>query len=92
MNISDLKKLVEKSALDSLKEAFQQILTGILEPDAEWDYLFQKVYLHACLKGQVAIANWMEQQVFPTLPPIQQMAIRQVFAYGHVLLRKYAKK
>ncbi len=92
MDLSDLKKLVEKSALESLKEAFQQILAGTLETDAEWDYLFQKVYLHACLKGKTDIVIWMEEQVFPTLPPIQQMAIRQVFSYGHTLLRKHVKK
>lgn len=92
MNLYDMKKMVEKSALESLKEAFQQIMAGTLDTDAEWDYLFQKVYLHACLKGQMGIATWMEEQVFPTLPPIQQMAIRQVFAYGHTLLNKYVKK
>ncbi len=89
MDLTELKKLVERSAKESLQEVLQEIMLGNVETDMGWDYLFQKVYLHACLKGKRDIANWMESEVFPTLPPIQQMAIRQAFAYGHVLLRKY---
>lgn len=92
MSLSDLKKLVEKSAIASLQDAFQQILSGSLEADVEWDYLFQKVYLHACLKGEKRIASWMEDEVFPKLPVIQQVAIRQVFSYGRHLLCKFDKK
>lgn len=88
MNLSDLKVLVERSALLSLQECFRQFQTGELEAEEGWDYIFQKVYLHACLKGKREIVTWMETEVFSQLPAIQQVAIRQVFAYGHVLLKK----
>lgn len=88
MHLSDLKVLVERSALPSLRECFRQFLTGELETEEGWDFIFQKVYLHACLKGKRDVANWMETEVFGALPVIQQVAIRQVFAYGHVLLKK----
>ncbi len=88
MNLSDLKLLVERSAIASLRECFRQFLTGEMEAEEGWDYIFQKVYLHACLKGKKEIANWMETEVFSQLPVIQQVAIRQVFAYGHILLKK----
>lgn len=52
--------------------------------DIPW--LFQKVYLHACLKGRREIAEWLEKSVFPTLDPISQIAIRQSFSYGRHLL------
>ncbi len=52
------------------------------------DWAFQKLYLHACLKGRKEIAEWLEQSVFPTMDPIVQIALRQGFAYGRYLLRK----
>lgn len=92
MNLLELKQLVEKSGKDALQEVFQEILEGCLELDVECDYLFQKIYLHACLKDKHEIALWLEKDVFPTLPAIQQTSIRQVFAYGHYLLSKHSKK
>jgi hypothetical protein len=59
------------------------------EPD--WPFIFQKVYLHACLKGQTAIANWLRTAMYPLMDPIQQIALRQIFSYGNYLLSK-AKK
>ncbi len=76
------KRLVERGDLPALKAAFQEIA----EADVDWPTLFQKVYLHACLKGEQAIAEWLEKTVFPTLDPIQQIALRQGFAYGRHLL------
>lgn len=78
------KRLVEKGDLTVLQEGFR-----ILQEceNVDWPYLFQKVYLHACLKGQRGIAEWLQNTVFPTLDPIQQIALRQCFAYGRYLLQ-----
>ncbi len=74
------KRLIERGDLT----AFQEYLA-----DMEMvDWAFQKLYLHACLKGRKEIAEWLEKVVFPTMDPIQQMALRQGFAYGKHLLRK----
>ncbi len=88
MELKDLKQMVERENLVGLQEYFQLVLVGELDSDAEWDYLFQKVYLHSCLKKKVEIAEWLEKEVFPQLPPIQAMAIRQVFPYGKYLLKR----
>jgi hypothetical protein len=76
------KRLVERGDLAALEAAFQEIE----DANVDWPTLFQKVYLHACLKGQKEIAQWLEKTVFPTLDPIQQIALRQGFAYGRYLL------
>jgi hypothetical protein len=55
--------------------------------DLPLDYLFQKVYIHACLKKQVAIVDWL-MEMYETLDPIQKIAIRQVFSYGRHLLKR----
>jgi hypothetical protein len=81
MDMLDIgKRLIERGDLT----AFQEYLA-----DMEMvDWAFQKLYLHACLKGRKEIAEWLEKVVFPTMDPIQQMALRQGFAYGKHLLRK----
>lgn len=77
------KRLVERGDLVALQAAFGELQ----DAEVDWPWLFQKVYLHACLKGQRTIAEWLQETVFPTLDPIVQIALRQGFAYGRHLLR-----
>lgn len=74
------KRLIERGDLG----AFQ----GYVADVDMVDWAFQKLYLHACLKGRKEIAEWLEQAVFPTMDPIVQIALRQGFSYGRYLLRK----
>jgi hypothetical protein len=78
------KHLIERGDL----AAFQEYLAEV----EMVDWAFQKLYLHACLKGRREIAEWLEKSVFPTLDPIVQIALRQGFAYGRHLLRKAQKQ
>ncbi len=52
-----------------------------------WDYIYQKVYLHACLRKQKHIVDWL-MELYKELNPIEQIAIRQIFPYGRYLLAK----
>jgi hypothetical protein len=74
------KHLIERGDL----KAFQEYAAEV----EMVDWAFQKLYLHACLKGRKEIAEWLEKSVFPTMDPIVQIALRQGFAYGRHLLRK----
>jgi len=71
-------------------EGFQDYTKSILDSEEaisfSWDYIFHRVYLHACLKGAEPIAAWLQTTLFPMLPPIQQIALRQIFPYGRHLL------
>lgn len=60
------------------------------EPDI--GYLFHRLYLHACLKGQPTIADWLTTALFNNMDPIQQIALRQIFPYGRLLLSRASKK
>ena len=66
-------------------EEFQEFYRELTESD--WANLYQKVYLHACLKKKHQIAEWLET-LFTQFPPITQIAYRQLFFYGYVLLRR----
>lgn len=82
------KTYAETNNLEMLKEYYEYLLTGELDHTPDWPYIFQKVYLHACLKGSKQIAEWMQSSVFSLLDPIQQIALRQVFPYGRYLLSR----
>ena len=69
----------------------QEYLQEARDLDFDWPFLFQKSYLHACLLGRTNIAHWLHNSVFPTMDPIQQIALRQIFSYGRHLLKKAAR-
>jgi len=72
-------------------EDIQVYFENVREMDLDWPTVFQKVYLHACLKGRKEIASWLQDTVFPTMDPIQQIGLRQVFSYGRHLLKRVEK-
>lgn len=81
--IKTCKLLIEENNLECLQDYY---LENKDEPFA-WEYAYQKIYLHACLKKKREIAEWMAG-LFPTFDPIQQIALRQMFSYGKYLLAK----
>ncbi len=86
--IHDLKLLINNDNLIGVQEYINELLLNEGEHLMDPAYIFQKVYLHACLMKRKEIADWLEKECFPLLPPIQQIAIRQCFPYGRVLLSK----
>ena len=85
MIIHVFKEFINKNDL----EGFKQYMTELNElyEGLPWDYIFQKVYVHACLKKRKEIAEYMSSR-FSELEPIQQIAVRQVFSYGNYLLKR----
>lgn len=84
--IGNFKHYIDLGSIEScqqyLQELFDEYDSGI-----PWEYIFQKVYIHACLKKQKTIVNWL-MLVFTYLDPIQQIGVRQVFSYGRTLLTR----
>jgi hypothetical protein len=81
--IYTFKELINKNDLDAFKAYLDQLLNDYT--DIPWDYIFEKVYIHACLKKRKEIADFLAE-VYKKLDPIQQIAIRHVFSYGRYLL------
>ena len=85
--IKDLKELIAFDNIEGFKHYINDLIVNgeqLMDPA----YIFQKVYLHACLLKRKEIAEWLEKSCYPLLPIIQQIAIRQCFPYGRVLLSK----
>lgn len=81
--IKDCKQMIANNNLSGLQEYYSEHM----DQEFAWEYVYQKLYLHACLKKKVAIVEWM-QGLFSAMDPIQQIALRQMFSYGKYLLAK----
>lgn len=85
--LAEAKEFINAGKLAELQEYTKDLLDSEFEVQPDWPNLFQKLYLHACLKKQTAIAEWFVS-LFSMFDPITQIAYRQVFFYGRYLLAK----
>ena len=86
--ISEIKPYINKGNLNGLKEQWLEYrLETEFDREIAWDFVFQKIYLHAALKKQKQICEWLDT-VFTEFDPIQQIALRQMFPYARHLLNK----
>lgn len=84
--IHEFKEYINKRDVAGFTAALTE-LKGYDMSDVPLDYVFQKVYLHACLKKRVVIVALL-MNLYKELDSIIQIAIRQVFPYGRYLLAK----
>ncbi len=82
--VIECKEFINKGNLTGLQEF---VLDYLDDAQIAWEYVIQKLYVHACLKKQKDIAEWISGQI-ERLDPIQQIAIRQMFPYGRWLLAR----
>jgi hypothetical protein len=85
--VKRFKSYVETDDLISAQGFLSGLVSDPEDLDVAWDHVYQKVYLHACLKKRHAFVEWIHT-LFETLEPIEKIALRQMFAYGRYLLNK----
>ena len=86
--IQEIKPLIDDGNLTALEIAWEDYRENTdFGRELAWDYIFQKVYLHAALKKQHAICEWLDS-IFLEFNPMLQIAMRHMFAYARYLLRK----
>ena len=88
--IEECKIILNRSGNNhlELENYYRDLLQCEFDQPLDWPTVFHRVYLHACLKGKHESAQWMQTVLFPAMDPIQQIALRQIFPYGRVLLQK----
>ena len=85
--VTTIKPYINNGNLDDLKELWIEYREQTEFPrDIAWDYVFQKVYIHAALKKQKHVCDWLDT-IFFEFDPIIQIGMRQTFAYAKFLLR-----
>lgn len=84
--VKDIKVFIENNDLLSIKEFYENLIVNT--PDnINWSFVYQKVYLHACLKKKHTIVEYLKT-LFDSLPVMDQITIRQMFHYGDYLLNR----
>ena len=88
MSVDDIIHAFKEYINKKDAEGFESFLLEIQdEYDGVWDYIFKKVYIHACLKKNQPIVDILLKR-YEELSEIERIAIRQVFPYGRYLLAK----
>jgi hypothetical protein len=82
--VRELKPFINKGHLEGLKNIWCEYQETDFGQEIAWDYIFQKVYLHACLKKKQNIINWF-MELYKLFNPIVQIAMKHVFVYGKYL-------
>lgn len=82
--VNEIKPLIDNGELSAMQILWEQICETEFDRQIAWDYIFQKLYLHAALRKQHAICDWMDT-VFETFDPVIQIALRHMFAYARHL-------
>jgi hypothetical protein len=91
--IAEANQYINDGNLEELQSQVCRLIDSTELPrEPDWPFIFQKVYLHACLKGKQQIADWLQKAMYPIMDPIQQIALRQIFSYGRHLLSKARRK
>jgi hypothetical protein len=82
------KSFIDANDVPGLHAYYREMMATEFPQEPDWPWLFQKLYLHACLRGRQEISQWLHGALFPMLDPIQQIALRQTFPYGRYLLSR----
>jgi len=85
--ISEIKPFVNNGNLDGLKKKLNEYKEIDFEREIAWEFIFQKIYLHAALKKQKHICEWLDT-IFVEFDPIIKIGLRQMFSYANYLLNK----
>jgi hypothetical protein len=90
--VKDCKEIINKNSLQDIKEFWKDLQECEYDSTPDWPWIFQKIYIHACLKGKKEIAEWVKGEFEATVDPIQRIAYRQTYSYGNFLLQKALEK
>jgi len=86
--VLDCKSFVNAGDLKGLQQYYETMIhTDYSGYSPNWQYIYQQVYLHACLKKKLDIVNWLST-LFGTFDTVAQIALRQMFPYGRHLLAR----
>lgn len=82
--IYEVKMNINKGNLEGLKILWEDYEDTDFGKKIAWDYIFQKVYVHAVLKKQKEISKWLEE-LYQNFDDITKIAIKPTFLYAKYL-------
>jgi hypothetical protein len=85
--VAECKTFIEQGDLAGLQNYYSELQKTDFDLIPNWQFIYHHIYLHACLKKQKGIAEWLTD-LFVTFDPVTQIALRQLFPYGRYLLAR----
>lgn len=82
--IREIKIMIDENDLMTMQILWEELSETNFERPLAWDYIFQKIYLHAALRKRDDICDWLDT-LFEQFTPVIQIALRQMFAYARHL-------
>lgn len=74
-----IKQIIMDDNLEYLQEYYSQIQT--YEQQINYEFIFQKAYLHSCLLHRTKITEWLTS-LFEDFDSITKIALKHIFNYG----------
>lgn len=90
--IRTCKQFINEGNTYAIQDYYRELLMSEFDRTPDWPFIFHRVYLHAWLRGREPISLWMQTILYPTMDPIQRIALRPIVPYGHALLAKASAK
>tara|TARA_Y100000389_G_C17069506_1_gene321289 strand:- start:168 stop:512 length:345 start_codon:yes stop_codon:yes gene_type:complete len=85
--IAVCKTYIKDNDLLALKSYYKNMLDWNINAGT-YQYIYQKIFLHACIIGQINIIQWLFE-VYKEFDNISKITLRQMFFYGKYLLKKH---
>lgn len=85
--VREIKSFIDNDDIYEIERIYREELSTNTDNNLNLGYIYQKAYLHACLRQNRGIVEFLKP-LFGMLSPIDQMTIRPMFSYGDFLLRK----
>jgi trans-aconitate methyltransferase len=85
--LTTAKRFIDMGNLDGLKDYYECLFEEYESDEVDVAYLFRQIYVHACLRKQRPIVDWLKT-LYEAMDPIMKIGLRQIFGYGDALLRK----
>jgi len=84
-----LKDFINTNQNDELKDYIGHLIYLTNDYRLPYEYIFRQVYIHACLKKNKELVDWLKGEIYEKyFDVIQKSGLRHIFCYGNYLLNK----
>ena len=88
--INEFKYYIDNQNYNSIYELYTDITTSYdltKEYRCNYEYIFQKVYLYACIKGETEVINFMKS-IYDNFGIVEKIALKPTIIYGKYITKK----
>lgn len=84
--IKDIKTFIEEGDLDSIKDILKDIINMLKTKEyrINYEYIWQKCYLHCCLKKKTNIKDFFDE-IYKSFDDVTKIALKPTMIYAKYL-------